>query len=86
MLKGLLTSTAWYESLWTQRDRLRGIPMLVLWGLKDPAFRAKELARWREAFPAAEVHTFAGAGHWPHEEAPEQTLTLVQSFLDRLPR
>jgi haloalkane dehalogenase len=85
MLKGLLGSAAWYESLWARRDRLRGIPMLVLWGLKDPAFRAKELERWRAAFPGAEIHTFANAGHWPQEEAPERVLSLVHSFLARLP-
>jgi pimeloyl-ACP methyl ester carboxylesterase len=86
MLRGLLGSTAWYESLWARHERLRDIPLQILWGMKDSAFRAQELDRWRDAFPAAEVHPFADAGHWPQEEAPDRVLTLVQSFLARLPR
>jgi haloalkane dehalogenase len=78
---GLLGSSAFYDSLWHQREALRGRPALILWGMKDPAFQPRQLARWREALPAARVVELAGAGHWPHEEEPERVIEAVRAFL-----
>jgi len=49
--------------------------------LKDPAFQPYQLARWREALPAARVVELAGAGHWPHEEDPERVTGELRGFL-----
>ena len=63
-------------------DRLRSIrqdraafaekPALVLWGLKDIAFRRKELERWKSALRDVEIHEFQDCGHFLAEEAPER--------------
>jgi haloalkane dehalogenase len=81
LAKSLLGSSAHYDSLWQQRDKLRDRPALVVWGLKDSAFKPKMLARWREALPQARVVELRDAGHWPHEEAPDDVATAIREFV-----
>src|SRR4029079_8615621 len=47
LARALLGSSAFYDSLWQRRDRMATIPALVVWGMKDSAFRPAQLARWR---------------------------------------
>jgi haloalkane dehalogenase len=77
----LLGSSAFYDSLWSERAKLSGRPALIVWGMKDPAFPPYQLARWREALPAARVAELPGAGHWPHEEEPERVVAELRTFL-----
>ena len=65
--------------------QLRDTPMLICWGAGDFVFDATFLNEWRRRFPAAEVHTFEGAGHYCLEDAYEQIIPLVQEFLARHP-
>jgi haloalkane dehalogenase len=81
LARALLGSSAFYDSLWRQRDRLSRIRAAVIWGMKDSAFRPDQLARWREALPLAGVTELADAGHWPHEEAPDAVLAALRAFL-----
>jgi haloalkane dehalogenase len=78
----LLGSSGYYESLWARRERLRALPVLIVWGMKDPAFKPAQLAKWREALPEARVVELQ-AGHWPHEEAPDAVAEAVRSFAGR---
>jgi len=82
LARSLLGSSAHFDALWQRRDRLRGVPALVIWGMRDHAFPPRLLARWREALPGARVLELPGAGHWPHEEEPEQVAGAVRAFLD----
>jgi haloalkane dehalogenase len=77
----LTGSAAHYDGLWRRRDRLAAIPSLVIWGLKDSAFRPYQLARWREALPHAQIVELPAAGHWPHEEEPETVLRALRGFV-----
>ena len=67
----LTGSAATYDGLWQRRAALAAIPSLVVWGLKDSAFRPNQLTKWREALPHARVVELPAAGHWPHEEEPD---------------
>ena len=80
LARALLGSGAHYDRLWSMRDRLRTIPTLIIWGMKDPAFGPHQLERWRSALPHARVVELP-VGHWPHEEAPAEVLDAVQRFL-----
>lgn len=84
LAQSLLGSTVWYASLWEQRERIASLPALVLWGMKDPAFRPQELRRWQELLPSAIVHPFENAGHWPHEEEPKEVARFLEDFLNRI--
>ena len=77
----LLGSSNYYDSLWRQREQLRGRPALILWGMRDRAFRPNQLARWRDTLPDARIVELTNAGHWPHEEAPAQVITEFRAFL-----
>ena len=81
LARALLGSSAHFDSLWQRRERLAGLPALIVWGMKDRAFPPDQLARWRTALPQARVVELAEAGHWPHEEAPEEVLRELEAFL-----
>jgi haloalkane dehalogenase len=83
LARALLGSSAHYRSLWERREQLRDLPALIVWGLRDSAFRPHQLARWRQALPQAEVVELPAAGHWPHEEEPAEVLAALRRFLDR---
>ena len=80
LARAILGSSAHYDALWAQRQRLRDIPALVIWGTRDQAFRPTMLARWRAALPQARVAEVA-AGHWPHEEEPEAVIAALREFV-----
>ena len=82
LARSLLGSSAHYDALWSRRARLHDRPALVIWGMRDSAFRPRQLARWREALPHARVVEIAGAGHWPHEEAPDEVVAALRAFLE----
>lgn len=63
--------------------RLEQVPMLLCWGGKDFVFDDHFLAEWRRRFPKAEVRLFPEAGHYVLEDAAEEIIPLVRSFLQR---
>jgi len=53
-------------------------PIVLVWGMKDPAFgRGGILERWEAAFPQATVIRLEGAGHYIQEDAPEQIVDAI---------
>jgi len=81
LARSLLGSSAFYDALWRERDKLANRPALIVWGMKDSAFRPNQLARWRTALPAAKVVELENAGHWPHEEEPDRVIAALEDFL-----
>lgn len=80
--RALLGSATWFESLWRSRERLHAKPMLLLWGLGDPAFGPPYLERWRREFASAFTHTFADCGHFVPEEAAAHVGPIIDRFLE----
>jgi len=58
-------------------------PALVGWGMADPVFDARFLGEFRRALPAAEVHEYAGCGHYVLEDARDQLIPDITRFLAR---
>lgn len=54
---------------------------LIAWGGCDFCFDDRFLGRWREFLPQAAVHRFADAGHYVLDDAREDVVPLVVSFL-----
>jgi acyl-coenzyme A synthetase/AMP-(fatty) acid ligase/pimeloyl-ACP methyl ester carboxylesterase len=50
---------------------LREIPVLLLWGPRDPIFSPAFLRDLEHRLPQADVHRYAGASHLVTEDAPE---------------
>jgi len=77
----ILGSTPWLRSLWERCGLLEDKNMLIAWGMKDVAFRQKELDRWTAAFPRARVVRFGDAGHFVAEERPDELIRQMQVLL-----
>ena len=56
----------------------------MAWGMKDIAFREKELKRWEGAFSKARTVRLSSVGHFVQEEAPDELGAAVVPFLNRL--
>ncbi|MEP6494062.1 MAG: alpha/beta fold hydrolase [bacterium] len=63
-----------------------GVPVLLVWGMKDATVPFERNAGVRAVIPAAEFHAIEGAGHLPILEKAALTDSLILSFLARQPR
>ncbi|MEW6600802.1 MAG: alpha/beta fold hydrolase, partial [Nitrospirota bacterium] len=79
--KRIIESGDWLETLWSRQDRIREKPALICWGMKDIAFREKELNRWTNLFPDAKAVRYADAGHFVQEEKGPEMCPLIDAFL-----
>ena len=62
------------------------MPVLILWGEKDPLIPV-EAGRWFErAIPASKLVVYPGVGHIPMEEAAQASLSDLRSWLAAIPR
>lgn len=77
----IIGSTPWLAQIDAALPRLRAIPTLIVWGMKDIAFREKELLRWQRTLPGARVVRLPGVGHFVQEEAPDELAAAVAPFL-----
>jgi len=57
------------------------MPVLILWGEQDHLIPAATAAMWKDAIPGAKVLIYAGVGHIPMEEVPNQSARDVREFL-----
>ncbi len=77
----IIGSTPWLRTIRQGLPALRHKPALLVWGMKDIAFREKELRRWQQVFPGAETIRLQSVGHFVQEEAPEELADAVETFL-----
>lgn len=77
----IIGSSDWLATLWENRAALADKPTLILWGMKDIAFREKELERWIGLFTHHEVHRLEQAGHYVQEEMGRELCPVVETFL-----
>jgi pimeloyl-ACP methyl ester carboxylesterase len=65
-------------------DRLylaAGIPVLIIWGARDPIIPAHHGEHAHEAIPGSRLEIFEGVGHLPQLEAPGRFVAVVERFL-----
>ncbi|MBI3134285.1 MAG: alpha/beta fold hydrolase [Bacteroidetes bacterium] len=67
----IVHSAVWLDSLWQLRNKINQLPTTFIWGMKDIAFREKELNHWLSSWENAKVIRLDNVGHYPQEEAPE---------------
>jgi pimeloyl-ACP methyl ester carboxylesterase len=56
------------------------IPVLLLWGDDDPIIPVQHARAAHELLPHATLEVFDGVGHFPHVEAPERFVAVLQGF------
>jgi olefin beta-lactone synthetase len=61
------------------------VPVLLLWGPRDPVFADRYLAELRKRLPQAQLHRYEGASHLLPEDAPQyaEAVTRWVADLDR---
>jgi haloalkane dehalogenase len=79
----IIGSSDWLASLWEKRELFTAKPTLLLWGMKDIAFREDILHKWQEAIPHAEVTRFETAGHFVGSEQAEPIAQMMADFIER---
>ena len=67
----------------------RKLPVLCLWGGKDPDFPgkegiAREITEMKRRLPQAETHVLEGVGHYPQAEQPAAVAQKVLEFAGRV--
>lgn len=81
--KQIIESTLWLEKLWNKIAVLKDKPSLFVWGMKDVAFREKELKQWQSILPNSTTLRLETVGHFVPEEAPKELAEAVEIFLKR---
>jgi pimeloyl-ACP methyl ester carboxylesterase len=57
------------------------VPSLFIRGSESGYIKDTDIDKINELFPASEVKTVEGAGHWVHAEKPQELLSLVEAFI-----
>ncbi len=79
----ILASGDWLENLATQvKTKLASKPVLLVWGMKDMAFRPKFLTRMKEVFTDRVVVEIPHAKHYIQEDAPDEIITAIIDRFD----
>jgi haloalkane dehalogenase len=62
---------------------LAGLPIQLIWGMRDWCFRPDCLERFLSRWPNAEAHRLEDCGHYVVEDAHERIVPLMRAFLSR---
>jgi cis-3-alkyl-4-acyloxetan-2-one decarboxylase len=71
------------QNIESNLKKFKGLPILIIWGSGDFCFNSNFLNKWRDFFPAAEVHEISNAGHLVLEDAKDQIIPWVDDFLKK---
>ncbi len=61
------------------------IPILLVWGMKDPVLSVSVLHRWQQLYPHATTHELEDASHFLQEDALERIVQWIEAFLEANP-
>jgi len=57
------------------------LPILIIWGMKDPVLPPSVLRLWQALYPQAITHEIEDASHFLQEDAPERVVGYIDEFL-----
>ncbi|MGH2713533.1 MAG: alpha/beta fold hydrolase [Thermoleophilaceae bacterium] len=57
------------------------VPVLLVWGMRDPVFQPVFLDQWREVFPQAKTAELEDASHFVVEDRPDAVTGAIEEFL-----
>lgn len=82
-LLGYIRERRQHRERWLEALTGSTIPLAVINGSADPVSGAHMVARFRELVGDHHfIHEMPGIGHYPHMEAPEQTLAAYLAFME----
>lgn len=77
----IIHSTQWLQTVWQKRKTIEDVPALILWGMKDIAFRRKELETFKSFLKNTVVIELPETGHYVQDESAEIILQPIFNFL-----
>jgi haloalkane dehalogenase len=77
----LIASSRYLRTVEENLPKLADRPVLIVWGMKDFAFRDTERKRFERAFPRHKTVMLANASHFLQEDAGEQIVEEIKMFL-----
>jgi pimeloyl-ACP methyl ester carboxylesterase len=66
------------------RDRLylaATVPTLIIWGGRDPVIPVSHAHEAQELMPGSRLEILEGVGHFPHVEAPDRFVDILEDFI-----
>lgn len=57
------------------------IPTLLIYGSKDPVYEMGIPQRINNLLAASELHLIEGEGHFPHEGAPDEMVSIIRKWI-----
>ncbi|MEH6453705.1 MAG: alpha/beta fold hydrolase [Psychromonas sp.] len=66
-------------------EKFQTIPTIICWGLQDFVFDKHFLDVWKQKMPHAEINEFSDCGHYILEDASDEVIPLIQSFMAKNP-
>jgi len=57
------------------------LPTLIVWGERDPIIPVAHGRDAHAAMPGSRLEVFAGAGHFPHRDAPARFVSILEDFV-----
>jgi len=80
--KEIIAATPWLEEVEARVKRtLADRPALLTWPTADVAFREPERERWEQIFPRHETVLLDGACHYIGEDAPDEIVDAVGTWV-----
>jgi haloalkane dehalogenase len=71
----------WLDALWKRRQVLSDLPLLLLWGMKDPGLSGEVLAGWESGFRRHATERYTDVGHNVPEELGDRAIAPIERFL-----
>lgn len=81
--KEIIGSSTWLESIWEKKLSISSIPVFLIWGGKDIAFRKKELATFQSFLKNSITLELPDVGHYVQDEAGERIIEPIAEFLKK---
>lgn len=83
--QAIIGSSQWLGHTSDRLEKVRSKPALLLWGMKDIAFRQQELKRWEGILDNKKVIRLENTGHFVQEELKSDLVPMVEEFMTKSP-
>src|SRR4029077_13991019 len=57
------------------------VPVMIMWGAKDAIIPVDHARAAHREMPGSQLEILEGVGHFPHAEAPDRFLALIDDFM-----
>ena len=83
--RGAGSEGPWLQETWNLLERLQGVPVELVWGMKDMGLGNEEtIGRWLTHFPDASVTRLPEASHYLQEDEPKAIADAIMRVVARI--